>query len=132
MWKVGLVGVAVLVAASGCGPRESAPAQSASGAPAKSADGGTAAKQQSDGRVLFQPESKTLSLALGEFGPCELEHDRETKVSIVYCEKAGSQGQEGILFNFYLPGVWNTEPFNAESVAMQLRDDSGPTSVVEG
>jgi hypothetical protein len=50
----------------------------------------------------------------------------------VYCDKSDAVGQEGILFNFYLPGVWSADPFTPEDVAQQVRDSVRPGTLVEG
>jgi hypothetical protein len=49
----------------------------------------------------------------------------------VYCDKVNAGGSEGILFNFYLPGVWADDPFTAKDVALMIRDNTQSGVIVE-
>ena len=82
-------------------------------------------------RVAFGPTDAVLELSFGRFGPCEVEEDSSTKVFVVYCDKAGAGEKEGILVNFYLPGYWDPGPFDAESVALTIREQLGPETTLE-
>jgi hypothetical protein len=77
-------------------------------------------------RLVLDPPGKTFEIAAGRFGPCDLEIDPDTHVAIVACEKQGSAGDEGILINFYVPGIWTDASFSAASVAERIRDEHRP------
>ena len=80
--------------------------------------------------TVLRPTDTHFEISRGRFGPCELERDPETRVAILYCDKSGDPRSEGILFNFYLPGIWASKPFTAEQVAMRIRDGvKQPTTV---
>jgi hypothetical protein len=81
--------------------------------------------------IVLRPGSPTFELSIGKYGPCELSRDLETLVSTLFCDKIGALGEEGILFNFYLPGIWSTKPFTPETVALQIRDSTRANSFVE-
>ncbi len=83
-------------------------------------------------RIAFHPDNPNFHLSFGDFGPCQAERDHETHVSVVYCNKREAAGQEGVLFNFYLPGVWSTDTITPADVARQIRDSGRSGTVVEG
>lgn len=124
---------AMLFTAVACGASAGTSANTAASRPPNERpDAQPRSTRSSSPSVPFRPASTTLHLSLGDFGPCQVEHDPQTHVSTVFCDKSDAAGQEGLLFNFYLPGVWSAPPFTPEDVARQLRDSSRPGTFVEG
>jgi hypothetical protein len=74
-------------------------------------------------RVVFRPSDSQIVTPAGTFGACERKRN-STGVFTVFCDKLGDEAQEGLIFNFYLPGVWTKEPFTAEEVAKMLQAQS--------
>jgi hypothetical protein len=84
-------------------------------------------------RKVFRPSDAGFDLSFGRFGyPCDLEHDSTTHVVMLHCDKVDTPNEAGITVNFYLPGIWSSEPFTAESVASSIRDNVGPSESVNG
>ena len=120
--------VATLVFSSACGsstPVSSSADVSANRAATKnSSPAKPPAEAPPDPPVVFRPEATDFTLSLGKFGPCDIEHDPLTRVSTVFCDKVDAPDQEGILFNFYLPGIWTDSRLTPKYVALQIRDRS--------
>jgi len=51
---------------------------------------------------------------------------------MLHCDRVDAPDEAGITVNFYLPGIWSSEPFTAESVASSIRDNVGPNERVNG
>jgi hypothetical protein len=104
------------------------------GQPPTDSSGSTAASSQAvpseRAIVMLRPGASGFELPIGRFGPCSLTHDQQTRVSTLFCDKSGTENDEGILFNFYVPGVWAKEAFSAESIALQFRSSLSPDELV--
>jgi hypothetical protein len=83
--------------------------------------------------TTFLPDAAGLKLSFGRFGyPCHLEADSKTRVVMLRCDEAGSDETAGITINFYLPGLWASEPFTAETIAIMLRENAARNGQLEG
>lgn len=82
-------------------------------------------------RKVFSPSEPAFELSFGTFGPCDIEHDHRTGVSMVYCDRSDAPQQEGIVFNFYLPGVWSSGSLTAESVGREIVSKVDRNTTVE-
>lgn len=71
-------------------------------------------------RVVFAPSDTQIVTPDGTFGNCERKRN-PTGVFTVFCDKLEGGAQEGLIFNFYVPGVWRNEPFTSEEIAQMMR-----------
>lgn len=80
---------------------------------------------------VFGPSVRGLELSFGRFGyPCDQEYDSTTRIAMLHCDRVDAPDEAGITVNFYLPGIWSSEPFTAESIATAIRDSHGPNAQV--
>lgn len=135
----GLIGLALVACGRGDAqhvpPPTSAAAKAAKAPPSSSSaavSGGVPDVVAPSYDRTFRPEDGGIDLSFGRFGhPCELENDRTTHVVMLQCGEVGAPAEAGITVNFYLPGIWHSEPLTAEHVATMIRDNAGPDSHVE-
>lgn len=136
----GLSGAAVFGSPiSGCRPnlpgsessrskkKDAAPPASASGAggAAKALAGATHEKPT---LVVFGPNSPTVELSFGRFGPCEVGRDPAAHLTTAYCERVGGPEREEILFLFYLRGYYPAK-LTAENIANVERPEPDMTVI---
>lgn len=117
-------------------PSESstAPAQSASPSASPTPPPSRAEERPKDAgaaRVVFGPSDTQIVTPDGTFGNCDRKRN-PTGVFTVFCDKLGEGAQEGLIFNFYVPGVWRNEPFTAEDVAQEMRAQLRPNTTFVG
>jgi hypothetical protein len=79
--------------------------------------------------VVFGPNSTTVELSFGRFGPCEVGRDPAAHLTTAYCERVGGPEGEEILFLFYLRGYYPAKPFTAENIANVERPEPDMTVV---
>jgi hypothetical protein len=113
---------------SSTAPAHSAPPSASSMPPAS--PGEERPKGVDAARVVFGPRDTQIVTPDGTFGNCERKRN-PTGVFSVFCDKLGGD-QEGLIFNFYLRGVWRNEPFTAEDVAQEMRAQLRPDTTFVG
>lgn len=131
---------ATLAACEGCGPPHAQPATVVTPASvgqqastSSSVSGRTPSASAPPRQTVFRPGDTALDLSFGRFGhPCDLENDPSTHVVMLQCGAVDAPNESGITVNFYLPGVWQSGPLAAESVARMIRDNASAESHVEG